>query len=88
MEMDQSDFIAWMEHPITTKLMEIMSDNELFITEKMLNPEIILANEGKTEVARMVGQRDIISLFLNLSYDDFKPADEEKDVNERVEKKA
>lgn len=79
MEIDQSNFLDWKAHPVTKKIVERLEALDNDFKEILLNPDIILAERGQIDCAKIVGAREIIRNYLELTVEDLITKEEESD---------
>jgi hypothetical protein len=74
--LDQSDFINWLEQPITHALYIRLKELDENLKETLLNPGVVLSEDGQLHYARITGNREMIDMILQLSIEDFKTEEE------------
>ena len=77
MILDQIDFDCWKQSPITQVVFKRLRELDEMLQQKMLNPNMVLEQDGKVLYARAAGSRDLIREVLNLDFEDLEIENEE-----------
>ena len=65
-QIDQSDLVNWLEHPITILLRQRLIDVDEDLKEMLMNPSIVLGENGLVRYAGIAAKRELIDEVLNL----------------------
>lgn len=68
-QIDQSDLVNWTEHPITALLLQRLTEVDEDLKEMLMNPSIVLGENGLIRYAGIAAKRELIDEILNLQID-------------------
>lgn len=79
-KIDISNFQIWKSDPVTKCLMRYLKTLKDDIEYDMLDPSIVLAEDGQIEYAKREGIRKGLDRVLEIEFNDLKVEDEDKNV--------
>lgn len=77
-EVDIAMFREWEQHPVTMRLKEVLKEWDDDLISILLNPNLILKEDGQIKYLMTVGQREIIDILLSLSITELQQPKEDE----------
>lgn len=70
MKIDSIHYHNWKKEPVTIKLLEALQDLRDSVERNMLDADLILDEDSRAKLARLVGIREGLDVVLQIEVDD------------------
>lgn len=80
MKIDNANFVAWKNDEVTKEVFRALKRARDYVNLSLTNSDIILGDNAKKAIPRLVGQREGLDLILEITCDDLEEDNNEESI--------